>query len=299
MLHYGIAKHTPLSLGVSGIVVGLIIVAVTWLEGTPPGFGTIANAIVIGVTIDVLRSFDAIDGLSGSGLPVRIGLLAAGVLLFGVGSAFYIGAGMGAGPRDSLMMVLSRRTGKRIGLVRGAMEITVLLSGLALGGIAGIGTLTLALLVGPVVELAFWSLVKLGLATPGTATMRSSSVRSTPPESGRPPASPTRGSVRRRLLHEEDRRNRFDACRDGYLTSRSSIGRVVSDGGRRTKRNGEDRLAASSASCSAWSISSSAWSSRRRITISRTSTRSSSSPQLPSQCCCGPWCCSELNLHLK
>ncbi len=167
VLHLGIAKHTPLSLGVSGIVVGLIIVAITWLEGTPPGFGTIANAIVIGVSIDVLRSFDAIDGLSESILAVRIALLAAGVLLFGVGSAFYIGAGMGAGPRDSLMMVLSRRTGQRIGLVRGAMEIIVLLTGLALGGIAGIGTLTLALMVGPVVELAFWSLVKLGLATPG------------------------------------------------------------------------------------------------------------------------------------
>lgn len=167
VLHFGIAKHTPLSLGVSGIAVGLIIVAFTWLEGTPPGFGTIANIIVIGVSIDVLRSFDAIDGLSNSVLAVRIALLAAGVLLFGVGSAFYLGAGMGAGPRDSLMMVLSRRTGQRIGLVRGAMEITVLLSGLALGGIAGIGTLTLALLVGPVVELAFWIFVKLRLATPG------------------------------------------------------------------------------------------------------------------------------------
>lgn len=168
VLHLGIAKHTPLSLGVSGIVVGLVIVAITWLEGTPPGFGTIANAIVIGVSIDVLRSFDAIDGLSESVLAVRIALLGAGVLLFGVGSAFYIGAGMGAGPRDTLMMVLSRRTGQRIGLVRGTMEVTVLLTGLALGGIAGIGTLTLALLVGPVVELAFWSLVKLGLATPGS-----------------------------------------------------------------------------------------------------------------------------------
>jgi uncharacterized membrane protein YczE len=167
VLHFGIAKHTSLSLGVSGIVVGLIIVAATWLAGTPPGFGTIANAIVIGVSIDVLRSFGAIDGLSESSLAVRVGLLAAGVVLFGVGSALYIGAGMGAGPRDSLMMVLSLRTGRRIGLVRGGMEITVLLSGLALGGIAGIGTLTLALLVGPVVELAFWSLVKLGLATPG------------------------------------------------------------------------------------------------------------------------------------
>jgi uncharacterized protein len=166
VLHLGIAKHTPLSLGVTGIVVGLIIVAAAWVAGTPPGFGTIANAIVIGVAIDVLRSIDAIDNLSGSALPVRITLLAAGVLLFGVGSAFYIGAGMGAGPRDSLMLTLSRRTGRRIGLVRGSMEGTVLVLGVLLGGTAGIGTLTLALLVGPVVELAFWSLLKLRLATP-------------------------------------------------------------------------------------------------------------------------------------
>ena len=166
VFHLGIADHTPLSLGETGIVVGLIIVAVAWISGTTPGFGTIANAVVIGVAIDVLRSIDAIDRLSGSSLTIRIGLLAAGVLLFGVGSALYIGAGMGAGPRDSLMLTLSRRTGKRIGLVRGSMEGTVLVLGVLLGGTAGVGTLTLALLVGPVVELAFWSLLRLGLAKP-------------------------------------------------------------------------------------------------------------------------------------
>jgi uncharacterized membrane protein YczE len=169
VFHLGIAEHTPMSLGVTGIVVGLIIVAITWIAGTAPGFGTIANAIVIGVAIDVLSSFDAIQRLSDSALPVRIGLIAAGVLLFGVGSALYIGAGMGAGPRDSLMLMLSRRTGQRIGLVRGTMEVTVLVVGVLLGGVAGIGTLTLALLVGPVVELCFWTVLKLGLATPRPA----------------------------------------------------------------------------------------------------------------------------------
>jgi len=98
---------------------------------------------------------------------VRIGLVAAGILLFGVGSAFYIGAGLGAGPRDSMMLVLTRRTGWRIGIVRAAIEIAVLIAGLLLGGTAGIGTLALALLVGPSVELSFWALVKLGLAAPG------------------------------------------------------------------------------------------------------------------------------------
>jgi uncharacterized membrane protein YczE len=165
VLHQGIARHTPMTLGVASITVGIVILAVAWIAGQPPGLGTVANAVVIGAAIDLLQAIDAVDRLSEAGLPARIAMLAAGVLLFGVGSAFYIGAGFGAGPRDSLMIALSRRTGRRIGLVRATMEITVLVSGVALGGVAGVGTLTLALLVGPVVELAFWILLRLGIAT--------------------------------------------------------------------------------------------------------------------------------------
>jgi len=166
VFHYGVAQHSPLSLGEASIAVGAVMLVIAWIAGEPPGFATIANVVTIGTSIDALRSVGAIERLAGSPLPVRIALLAAGVLLFGVGSALYIGAGMGAGPRDSLMLALSRRTGRRIGVVRAAMEITVLVAGVLLGGIAGIGTLTLALLVGPVVELAFWTLLKLGLAMP-------------------------------------------------------------------------------------------------------------------------------------
>ena len=167
VFHMGIARHTPLSLGTASIVVGLVIVVIAWIAGAPPGFGTVANAVVIGLGIDALVAMPAIDGLSESGLVVRMALVAAGVLFFGLGSALYIGAGMGAGPRDSLMMALTRATGQRIGVVRGAMEIVVLAAGLMLGGVAGLGTLVLALLVGPSVEFAFWMLLKLGLASPG------------------------------------------------------------------------------------------------------------------------------------
>jgi uncharacterized protein len=165
VLHQGIARHTPMTLGVASIAVGVVILAVAWIAGQPPGLGTVANAVVIGAAIDLLRAIDAVDRLSEAGLPARVAMLAAGVVLFGVGSAFYIGAGFGAGPRDSLMIALSRRTGRRIGLVRATMEITVLVIGIALGGVAGVGTLTLALLVGPVVELAFWALLRLDIAT--------------------------------------------------------------------------------------------------------------------------------------
>lgn len=164
VLHMGIAEHTPLTLGMAGVVVGLVIVAAAWIAGAPPGFGTIANAVVIGLTIDALSGVDAVARLSESAFAVRVGLVVLGVWLFGAGSALYIGAGMGAGPRDSLMLALTRRTGWRIGLVRGSIEVTVLVAGLLLGGVAGVGTLALALLVGPSVELSFWLLLRLGFA---------------------------------------------------------------------------------------------------------------------------------------
>lgn len=167
VFHMGISRHTPLSLGTASIVVGLVLVGVAWLAGAPPGFGTVANAVVIGLTIDILTTVPAIEALSRSPLLARIGLVGAGILLFGVGSALYIGAGFGAGPRDSLMLVLASRTGWRIGAVRAGIEVTVLAAGLVLGGVAGVGTVALALLVGPSVELSFWVLVRLRLASSG------------------------------------------------------------------------------------------------------------------------------------
>ena len=83
---------------------------------------------------------------------------------FGVGSAFYICASMGAGPRDSLMLVISQRVGIRIGAARTALELAALAVGFALGGTAGIGTLVFALGIGPAVEASFWL---LGRTSPG------------------------------------------------------------------------------------------------------------------------------------
>jgi uncharacterized membrane protein YczE len=166
VFHMGVSLHTPLSLGTASIVVGLALIAVSWPLGVAPGFGTVANAIVIGATIDVLTGVPAVEHLSAHGLPLRAGLIVAGIALFALGSALYIGAGLGAGPRDSTMIALSKRTGARIGIVRGGIEVTVLVAGLALGGRAGIGTVALALLVGPSLEVAFWCLIHVGLTQP-------------------------------------------------------------------------------------------------------------------------------------
>ncbi|MDQ5821078.1 MAG: hypothetical protein M3540_06535 [Actinomycetota bacterium] len=164
VLNQGIAKHTALSFGLANIAVGLVVLVLAWALGAPPGLGTVANAVLIGLFIDGLVRLGPVESLAGTALGVRAALIPLGIALMGVGSAFYIGAAYGAGPRDSLMLVLSRRTGRRIGLVRAGLEASALIAGFALGGTVGIGTLAFALLIGPSVEASFWLLSKTPLA---------------------------------------------------------------------------------------------------------------------------------------
>jgi len=166
VLNQGVSEKTPLSFGTANIAVALVVLTGAWALGARVGPGTVANAILIGLFVDGLLGIDAVAGLSEQPLGARIGLMVAGILVIGVGSGFYIGAGMGAGPRDSLMLVLARRTGIRIGVVRAGLEIAVTVAGFALGGTVGIGTLAFAFGVGPSVELAFWLLERSPLADP-------------------------------------------------------------------------------------------------------------------------------------
>ena len=156
VLHQGIAARTPLSFGVANEVVGLAVLLVAWSLGARIWIGTVANAVLIGLFIVVLQPLHAVAALAGWPLGPRIGLLAGGLLCFGVGTAFYIGANLGAGPRDSLMLVGAHRTGVRIGVVRALIEISVLGAGFLLGGTVGLGTLAFAALIGPSVEASFW-----------------------------------------------------------------------------------------------------------------------------------------------
>jgi uncharacterized membrane protein YczE len=167
-LHQGIARHTPLSFGVANVFVGLVVVATAWLLGARIGVGTVANAVLVGAFIQALTAIGPIEDLSGTSLGVRAGLLAAAMPLIGLGSALYLGAGLGAGPRDSLMVVGGERTGLRLGIVRAGLELAVLAGGFALGGTVGVGTLVFALGVGPAIEGAFWLLRRSPIALAGS-----------------------------------------------------------------------------------------------------------------------------------
>lgn len=163
-LHQGIARHTPLSFGAASICVGIVVVALAWFLGARIGVGTVANAVLVGAFIQALTAIGPVDRLSDASLGVRIGLLSAAMPLIGIGSALYLGAALGAGPRDSLMVVGGERTGLRLGLVRAGLELGVLGGGWALGGTVGIGTIVFALGVGPALEAGFWLLRRSPLA---------------------------------------------------------------------------------------------------------------------------------------
>jgi len=164
VLNQGLSEHTPLSFGMANVAVGVVVLFAGWALGGRPGVGTVANAVLVGTFIQAFTSIDAVTDLAHSGVGLRIVLLLAGTLLIGPASAFYIGADLGAGPRDTLMLVGARRTGYRVGLVRATLEICALAAGIVLGGTFGVGTVLFALLVGPIVESSFGILARTPLA---------------------------------------------------------------------------------------------------------------------------------------
>ena len=123
-----------------------------------PGIGTISNVIVVGAVIDLMLATISPP----HALPTRITLLVGGVLLNGIATGAYIGAGLGPGPRDGLMTGLARR-GHQIWRVRTGIELLAFASGWALGGTVGIGTVVYAASIGP---LAHFFIPLLAISPP-------------------------------------------------------------------------------------------------------------------------------------
>ncbi|MFB9314180.1 YczE/YyaS/YitT family protein [Nocardioides plantarum] len=149
VLHSGLIRHVPLTLG-EAVVVMSFAVLLLWVPlREKPGLGTIANALVVGFAADAtLALLDA-----PSPILARVALMVGGVLLCGFATALYIGAQLGRGPRDGLMTGLARLTGWSLRLVRTGLEVSVVLIGLALGGVLGVGTVVFGLAIGPVTQL--------------------------------------------------------------------------------------------------------------------------------------------------
>jgi uncharacterized protein len=170
VLHQGVAEQLGVSFGAANLLVSFGVLALVWVLRAHIGLGTLLNAALTGSFVILLLSLDAVAALSDEPLVMRVVLVLLGLALLGIGTAFYICASLGAGPRDSLMLVGSRILGVRIGVSRTGVEVAALLLGLVLGGTAGLGTLVFAAGIGPAVELSFALLARTPLARPAVAS---------------------------------------------------------------------------------------------------------------------------------
>jgi len=148
VLHSGLATHLPITLGQALVIVSFLVLLLWIPLREVPGVGTLSNAVVIGVTAD---AFLALSG-EPDALWLRGLLTVGGVVVCGLATAMYIGAQLGRGPRDGLMTGFARRTGLSLRLVRTLLEVTVVVIGLLLGGVAGLGTVLYALAIGPLTQ---------------------------------------------------------------------------------------------------------------------------------------------------
>jgi uncharacterized membrane protein YczE len=153
VLNQGVFERFARPAGISfGLVVNLIGLAVLllWIPlRQRPGVGTVANVLVIGTVANVGLDWIPTD----LDLSLRAGLLIAGIVLNGVASGAYIGAGLGPGPRDGLMTGIVARTGWPVKWVRTAIELSVIAVGWLLGGSVGLGTVLYAVTIGPLVHV--------------------------------------------------------------------------------------------------------------------------------------------------
>ncbi len=153
VFHQGVSKHIGITMGQASITVGFIFVILDWILGEKLGIGTICNMIFIGVFIDVLMLNNLIPVFSN--LFAQVLMMILGMFVIGVASYFYIGAGLGSGPRDGLMVALTKRTKKSIGFIRNSIELSVLTIGYMLGGTVGVGTLIMVIGLGYFVQFTF------------------------------------------------------------------------------------------------------------------------------------------------
>lgn len=147
VLHQGLAIRFGLTVGIWSIFISLVVL-LAWIPlGERFGLGTVLNAVIIGVMIDVTAALVPEAGIAWMAWL----MLLVGVVLIGIASGMYIGAALGPGPRDGLMTGIARR-GPSIRLTRAVIEVTVLAAGWLLGGTFGVGTVIFALAIGPLVQ---------------------------------------------------------------------------------------------------------------------------------------------------
>ena len=153
VFHQGVSKLTVITMGQASIITGLIIVLLDWILGERVGLGTICNMLFIGIFMDFLMLNHFVPTFNN--IILRITMMVLGMFIIGIASYFYIGAGLGSGPRDGLMLALTKKTNRSVRFIRNCIEFIVLVVGYFLGGTVGFGTLIMVIGGGYFVQFAF------------------------------------------------------------------------------------------------------------------------------------------------
>ncbi|MFZ9765376.1 MAG: YczE/YyaS/YitT family protein [Ilumatobacteraceae bacterium] len=147
VFHQGVAARLDRSIGTVIIATGALLLLLWIPLRQKPGLGTLLNAVEIGLVANLVLAWLP----EPESLVVRVPMMLGGIIVTGLGSAVYIGSGLGPGPRDGLMTGLAAR-GMQIRVARTGIELSVLVVGWLLGGQVGVGTVAFAVLIGPIVQ---------------------------------------------------------------------------------------------------------------------------------------------------
>jgi uncharacterized membrane protein YczE len=153
VFHDGLSKMLGITFGKACVLVSFVIICVGYLSGERYGWGSLANMCLVGVFIDFILTLEILP--TSKSIFQGLLMLSFGMLIFGFSSFLYLSAGLGSGPRDSIMILLIKKTGKSVSFIRGSMESLVLLLGYIMGGKVGIGTLYISLSIGLYVQFVY------------------------------------------------------------------------------------------------------------------------------------------------
>lgn len=155
VLHSALSRLTGLGFGTASILVSVVVLLLAMCLGTRPGVGTVLNTLLIGAMIEVLLRVGFAASADQWPWTVRLLVLVGGLAVIGLATALYVGAHLGSGPRDSLMIAVHQRLRVPIYLARTVTEGSAFLVGWLLGGAVGVGTIVSVVLIGPMVQLGF------------------------------------------------------------------------------------------------------------------------------------------------
>lgn len=153
VFHAGLSKIFDAQIGTVSIFAGLVICIIVVLAGEKIGLGTLCNMVFIGLFVNIFLSIEVFPTLTN----FYFGLLQmfVGLFIIALATYYYISSAFGAGPRDSLMVVLTKKTKLSVGVCRSGLEIFIVIIGALLGGSFGIGTILAAVTIGFFVQIAF------------------------------------------------------------------------------------------------------------------------------------------------